>query len=279
VIQLTDNVGNDERPQIHDGQVVWWGSDGSDYEVFLYNGSSVIQLTDNSYDDWYPQIHGGQVVWWGYDGSDWEVFLYNGSSVIQLTSNSYDDYYPTIHGEQVVWYGAYLNGDDEIFLYDGSSVTQLTNNLVVENSPQIDDGWVTWKTVDAVSYQVPYYGVYLARPRKCEASYDSETGTFTTDSCNTLPLLLSIDGEKHTLEPGESYSESRTFVLSLTAGWNMVSLPFLPSDPSAQSVMSGAGFFQLVTWSGTSYVTATEFELGKGYWLLVLEDTNITITG
>jgi hypothetical protein len=57
----------------------------------------------------------------------------------------------------------------------------------------------------------------------------------------------------------------------------MISIPFLPEDPSAQSVMDGIDFFQLVTWSGKGYIASTEFELGKGYWLLVLEDTSITI--
>ena len=69
------------------------------------------------------------------------------------------------------------------------------------------------------------------------------------------------------------------FTLNVSAGWNMVSIPFLPSDPSADSVLSEVAFYQLVTWIGTGYEVATEFELGKGYWLLVLEETNITITG
>jgi hypothetical protein len=41
VIQLTYNGYNDHDAQIHDGQVTWRGSDGSDYEIFLYDGSSV----------------------------------------------------------------------------------------------------------------------------------------------------------------------------------------------------------------------------------------------
>ena len=68
------------------------------------------------------------------------------------------------------------------------------------------------------------------------------------------------------------------FNLSVSAGWNMVSIPFLPSDPSVSSVLGGVEYYQLVTWSGTGYVESSEFELGKGYWLLVLEGTSITIT-
>ncbi|MBC8224205.1 S8 family serine peptidase [Candidatus Bathyarchaeota archaeon] len=69
------------------------------------------------------------------------------------------------------------------------------------------------------------------------------------------------------------------YTLSLSAGWNMVSLPVIPGDPTATSVMPPGQFFQLVTWSGTGYMSATEFEAGRGYWLLVLEDVNVTVRG
>jgi len=259
VIQLTDNIYHDKTPQIHDGQVTWNGHDGSDYEIFLYNGSSILQLTDNSNDDTTPQIHDGWVAWRRHDGHDLEVFLYNGTSVIQLTNNGLDDRDLQIHGGQVTWRREDGNVH-EVYLYDGSTVIQYTDNVYDDVSPNIHDGFITWYELHG-----SYYAIYLAKPRRCEAFYDSETGTFTTDLDNTLPLLLSIDGERHTLDPGESYSESRSFVLSLKAGWSMVSLPFLPDDSSAESVLSGVGFFQLVVWEGTRYVDAEEFELGKGY--------------
>jgi len=59
----------------------------------------------------------------------------------------------------------------------------------------------------------------------------------------------------------------------------MVSLPVVPDDLSAASVLSDVSFFQLVTWSGTGYLPATSFEIGRGYWLLVLEDVNVTVSG
>ena len=59
----------------------------------------------------------------------------------------------------------------------------------------------------------------------------------------------------------------------------MVSLPVVPDDMSAVSVLDGIEFFQLVTWSGTGYVSSSEFEAGRGYWLLVLSDVNVTVSG
>ena len=218
--------------------IVFFGSVG--FKMYQAHGAGerIFQLTDNQYGDSYPQIHSGQVTWQGSDGSDNEIFLYNGSSVIQLTSNSYDDLYPQIHNGQVTWEG-----------YDGSD-----------------------------------YEIFLARRERTVIQYESETPPIRSDASNTVDVLVVTPEDSVILAPGESTllpeaAPQQSFTLNLTAGWNMVSIPFLPSDPSADSVLIEAAFYQLVSWSGTGYVVATEFEIGKGYWLLVLEDTNITITG
>ena len=67
------------------------------------------------------------------------------------------------------------------------------------------------------------------------------------------------------------------FTLELRAGWNMVSLPVVPKDASAASVLRGVGFYQLVTLGGVRYIASTEFEVGRVYWLLVLQDVNVTV--
>ena len=156
---------------------------------------------------------------------------------------------------------------------------QLTKYHGNALSPQIHNGQITWKGLDGNDYEI-----YLAKRERAVIQYEPENPTITSDASNTVDILVVTPEDSVILIPGQSTllteaAPQQSFTLNLTAGWNMASLPFLPEDPSAQSVMSGAGFFQLVTWSGISYVTATEFELGKGYWLLVLEDTNITITG
>ena len=48
-IQLTNNSSDDWDPQINaNGYVVWEGYDGSDGEIFLYDGTNTTQLTKNS---------------------------------------------------------------------------------------------------------------------------------------------------------------------------------------------------------------------------------------
>ncbi|MDP6459147.1 MAG: hypothetical protein QGF78_07525, partial [Candidatus Bathyarchaeota archaeon] len=68
-------------------------------------------------------------------------------------------------------------------------------------------------------------------------------------------------------EPVDSLS------LGLSAGWNMVG----GTVDEVQAVDVFPGFHQLVTWAGTGYAVATVFEPGRGYWALVLSETNIQL--
>jgi hypothetical protein len=67
--------------------------------------------------------------------------------------------------------------------------------------------------------------------------------------------------------------------LHLDAGWNMASFPVIPADTSFSSIFGGLPYYQVLTWSGTSYVTPTNVEAGRGYWVLVLSATTVEITG
>ena len=59
--------------------------------------------------------------------------------------------------------------------------------------------------------------------------------------------------------------------LSLDPGWNMVGGP----NTAVDAVDVFPGYYQLVTWNGYGYQTSSSFEPGKGYWVLVLSETNI----
>jgi hypothetical protein len=96
ITQLTNNSYEDANPQINnDGKVVWYGYDGSDTEIFLYDGISVSQITDNSVSDLHPHLGAhGKIVWRGGDGSESEIFLYDGTSITQITNNTDPDPFP-----------------------------------------------------------------------------------------------------------------------------------------------------------------------------------------
>jgi Tol biopolymer transport system component len=82
--KLTNNAFDDVDPQINArGDVVWYGHDGKDSEIFLFESSTgtITRLTDNASDYSYLQISAnGDVVWQGFGGADYEIFLFDSSA-------------------------------------------------------------------------------------------------------------------------------------------------------------------------------------------------------
>ena len=161
VSKFTNNSYDDFNPQMNDnGYVVWEGWDGTDYEIYLYNGSAIINISNNTYDDYNPQINNnGYVTWEGSDGPDYEIYLYNGATVIKITNNTYGDYNPRINNNGfIAWEGS--DGPDyEIYLYNGSAtLVKITNNTNGDYNPQINDnGFVVWEGWDGTDYEIYFY--------------------------------------------------------------------------------------------------------------------------
>jgi Cadherin-like len=146
-IALTNNALYESRPQISGTNVVWSASDGSDNEIYFFNGSTTIQLTDNDINDDPSDISGSNVVWEGVTVHDTEIYFYNGSTTTRLTNNDTYDSNEQISGSNVVWSG-YSDYDDEIYFYNGSTTTQLTNNDIYDSSPQISGSNIVWSGMD-----------------------------------------------------------------------------------------------------------------------------------
>jgi len=138
---VTDNDRHDRAPQVNlHGNAVWRGYDGSDYEIFFWDGATITQLTDNAGYDYDPQLNdNGEVVWSRWDGGNEEIFFWDGVATTQVTNNAEDDHAPKINGNgEVVWYGN-DGSDDEIFFWDGATITQLTDNAEDDYEPQLND--------------------------------------------------------------------------------------------------------------------------------------------
>jgi hypothetical protein len=204
VTQLTNNSEADWNPQINNnGHVVWRGKDGSDYEIFLYDGSTVTQLTDNDYADGNPQINDSGYVVWIQQG---KVVLYDGSITTELTDNSIIPHSPRINNHGwVVFNGAdasgpYYDNANEIFLYDGTSVRQITDNDLTDVKPQINDsGYVVWSgSGDSYTYNE----IFL---------YD---GTDITQITNNVFLDwdFQINANGHVVWQGEDGSDTEIFL-------------------------------------------------------------------
>ncbi|UCG16717.1 MAG: Ig-like domain-containing protein [Phycisphaerales bacterium] len=147
-VRITDNVVEDWHPRVSSsGRVVWYGSDGTDYEIYscAADGSGHVQITANGWIDEAPQINGSdQVVWQAFDGQDYEIFTANadGSGVVRITDNTTDDWHPQINDAgRIVWDG-WDGADYEIYScdIDGSNLVQVTDNGFVGERPR-DDVW------------------------------------------------------------------------------------------------------------------------------------------
>lgn len=95
------------------------------------------------------------------------------------------------------------------------------------------------------------------------------TSTSTSDILESQYLLLMLE-ETNVTVTGQQISE---VTLDLPAGWSMVCGP----DSTVQAAEVFPGFYQLVSWGGTGYLTATSFEPDKAYWALVHQETTVTL--
>jgi len=298
ISQLTDNEYDDLFPQIDDGQVVWRGYDGNDYEIFLWDGTQTIQLTDNEYDDYWPQIDNGQVVWRGYDGNDCEIFLWDGTQTIQLTNNNYPDNGPQIDDGQVVWqrywsdHGFY---DWEIFLWDGTQTIQLTNNDYPyhDSAPQIDAGQVAWIGYDGNYWQIflwdgtdiiqlsyDEYNDYWPQIDNGQVAWHSYDGfdyeTFLWDGTKTIQLSYDeYDDYRPQIDDGQVVWHGYTpydYEIFLWDGslHQLTDNGYLDTDPQidAGMVVWKTGSSDIMLWDGTDTIQLTD-SVSTRYYLQI----------
>ena len=119
ITMVSNPLISNYSPQVSNGQVVWNGWDGNDYEIYLYNGHLPCgQLTNNNANDYFPKIDNGQVVWYGDDGNGYQIFLRDltGTENIPLTSGSSNNWDPQINNGQIVW-GGYDPGTQTNAIY------------------------------------------------------------------------------------------------------------------------------------------------------------------
>jgi len=225
-IKLTENDYHDSLPQINsNGDVVWLGYDGHDYEVFLYERASgnTTQLTNNDYSDSSPQINSnGDVVWLGFVGRSNQVFLFDRASGIttQLTNSDYGALLPQINCDgDVVWLG-YDGHDYEIFLYERptGNIIQLTDNDYTDWSPQINcNGAVVWQGQDGADWEIFIgFGIIMVeidiRPRGNPNSIDLKSRGVVP-----VAVLTTEEFDARTLNP-----YSVTFAGASPRSWKLI---------------------------------------------------------
>ncbi len=63
------------EPAISGSNVVWKGWDGSDQEIYFWDGSTTTQVTDNDVDDETPDVYDFDVVWSNDEDGDSDIYM------------------------------------------------------------------------------------------------------------------------------------------------------------------------------------------------------------
>jgi len=147
VQQITSGTEYGNDPMINDsGQVVWYMSDGDDYEIYLYSNGSITKITDNDYWDQFPSINNnGQIAWYGQTGWwNYGIYLYINGNTSKIGQSDPTDISPQINNNgQVVWTGQTSAIAEDIYYYSNGQAINLTNNSIdslalVNGVPQIN---------------------------------------------------------------------------------------------------------------------------------------------
>ena len=166
-INISNNIYSDYEPQVSGSNIVWYGFDGFDTEIFHWSPiTGTSRLTSNGITDVGPRIDGSNIVWRGFDGQDYELFHYSLTTgvVTQITDNTTADNAPAISGNHLVWQGQ-VGGQWEILYYNlanlgtGVPPQNISANALYDAYPQISGNRVVWHTWDGNDWEVFYFEI------------------------------------------------------------------------------------------------------------------------
>jgi S-layer protein (TIGR01567 family) len=99
----------------------------------------------------------------------------------------------------------------------------------------------------------------------------------------TVEYVEYVDGGVANAQYYSPEQSPYSYTMKLLQGWNLVSTPIIPDNPDVNSIFDSNEevIVPVYTWSTTNrqYYEVSEIELGKGYWVLALNDTNVAFSG
>lgn len=117
------------------------------------------------------------------------------------------------------------------------------------------------------------------------ACIDSGTNSYEGQTIPSLdldniarPQDGDIDGTFTTDMGAYEYATSYTYTMHLPAGWSMISLPLAVADPSPAKLFPQARVIYGFDRAG-GYYRAAELNVGEGYWILLDQAADFTLTG
>jgi hypothetical protein len=201
-LQLTTNFYYEMGAKAQGDHVVWYGWDGFDYEIFMYDSVKdlTIQITSNRYDDVAPVVWGGVVAWESYAAVESDIFIWKDGEIRNISTNIDDDLYPRIWNGKVVWQG--FDGDDyEIYLYDvdkGGEAIKLTSNTYDDVNPRIHDDLIAWMGYhdnwDAEIFYLDIRNLDVANLQPVQLTSNEEDDRDPDTSARRIVWVSELDG-------------------------------------------------------------------------------------
>ena len=295
--QLTNNTAQNWDPSLsYDGSKIAFNSNvDGDWEIFVINsdGTGLTQLTNNTASDHNPTIcdDGSKIAFRSEVDGDFEIFLISLCWDFSLTS-TLDTYYDVcVVGVNEAATDGFDTAYDQIdpitppigmvsYLYYPDNPFSPVNLQKLSKSIMTPASLITWTYKVApisvsgsltlswdlldIAEVPPEYEITLSCPDDSIVNMrDIQSYTFSAESDTTYTFQIKVGGVN--------------WDLNLNQGWSMVSFPCIPDDASFSSIFSDVPFYQVMTWDGTSYISPTVAEAGVGYWVLVLDETTVTI--
>ena len=146
--------------------------------------------------------------------------------------------------------------------------------------PQLDEDYrapadsIQWTLhVESSSEDITLTWDTSSVPADVSLYMDTGIGVINMKAQNTVVLPAGVYNITITVSPEVEIQ------IALEAGWNMVSIPVVPQDTSVASVFAGAEV--VYTWDPTTktYYVPTNVQPDKGYWVAVLSDSVLSVTG
>jgi len=102
VVNLTDNTTTDTQLSVSNGQMAW-RSHASDQVTYFWDGIQTTPISDPNMLTDGLHLNNGEVVYRGFDGNDYEIFYWDGNSTQQLSNNDVNDSDPNVYNGTVSW--------------------------------------------------------------------------------------------------------------------------------------------------------------------------------
>jgi beta propeller repeat protein len=187
VTQITDGSQRVQYPSVSGSSVVWQQHDGHDWEIHLYDGSTIKQLTDNDVNDTIPDVADGHVAWYRGEYDDTDI-VYDGTTIVAGVKNQTDmklepggliwsaatapdfvhhvylfdgtvtkrlsvdgtmhNHNPDMSGDKVVW-SSFKKSENSAYLYDGANTVELPENVGLGQVPRISGNNIVGVGIDA----------------------------------------------------------------------------------------------------------------------------------